>query len=228
MSTDTRNKRFGDYRIPETNLVQLNNIRRTPFQLNRLFRMGGSAKDGVSVTAYGQGQVTAATYTVPAHGEITVDFELDILCVTPDDVNTLSALIRSLLDASKQHVYDDLQKTDISGGASLFLFFSAGVSASYSETKHTMDSWGLSERNQEKIVDSMMDLAQKTNHFSYKGTVYNRDYDYDVSGNLFGIVMDADIQMTQSHNQVRFLAPNVHVQSPDGAATLPVIGKLYG
>jgi hypothetical protein len=89
-----------------------------------------------------------------------------------------------------------------------------------------MDSWGLSEANQAKIVSSMMALAQKTNHFSYHGTIYNRDYDYDVSGNLFGIVMDATIQQATTHNQVRFLAPQVHLQSPDGT-TLPIVGNLY-
>jgi hypothetical protein len=182
---------------------------------------------GVAVTSYGQGQVTGVVYTVPAHGEITIDFELDILCVTPQDVNNLSALIRSLLDASHQHIYDEWSRTDISGGASFFGFFSLGVSASYSDTKHTMDSWGLSEKNQETIVSSMMTLAQKTNHFSYNGTVYNADYDYDVSGSLFGIVMDATIQQSQSQNQIRFLAPNVHLQSQDGSTTLPVVGKLY-
>jgi hypothetical protein len=201
--------------------------------LNTLFRLfdvptgTGATSDGVSVTAYGQGQLTGVTYTVPAHGEIEVDFEIDILCVTPQDVDTLSALIRSLLDASHQHVYDDLQKTDICGGASFFGFFSFGASASYSDTKHTMDSWGLSETNQETIVNSMMKLAQKTNQFLYKGTVYNQDYDYDVTGNMFGIVMDATIQQAQTSNQLRFLAPQPHLQSTDGSATLPSIGKLY-
>jgi hypothetical protein len=201
--------------------------RKTAFMLPNLFRADNTSTDGVAITSYGQGQISGVTYTVPAHGEITVDFELDLLCITPQDVTTLSALIRSLLDASHQHSFDELQRTDISGGASLFGFFSLGVSASYSDTKHTMDGWGLSETNQETIVSSMMALAQKTNHFSYKGTVYNMDYDYDVSGNLFGIVMDATIQQSQSHNQVRFLAPSVHLQSSDGAARLPSVGNLY-
>jgi hypothetical protein len=205
----------------------LQNRRKTPFTLNRLFALDGTNTDGVSITAYGQGQVTGVTYTVPAHGQIEVDFELDILCVTPADVNTLSALIRSLLDASHQHLFDEVSKTDISGGASLFGFFSFGVSASYSDVKHTMDSWGLSEANQETIVSSMTTIAEKINHFSYKGTIFNQDYDYDVSGNMFGIVMDATIQQDSTHNQVRFLAPSVHLQSADGSATLPALGNLY-
>jgi hypothetical protein len=206
---------------------QLAAIRRTPFSLPTLFRANGQVTDGVSIASYGQGQVTGGMFTVPAHGEITVDFKLKLLCVTPQDVQNLSALIRSLLDASHQHVFDDLQKTDISGGASLFGFFSFGVSASYSEVKHTMDAWGLSEPNQQTIVNNMMQIAQKTNDFNYSGTVYNRVYDYAVTGNIFGIVMDATIQQQQFSNQLRFLAPSVHLQSTDGTATLPAIGKLY-
>ena len=201
--------------------------RRTPFSLPTLFKADDQVTDGVSITSYGQGQVAGGMFTVPAHGEITVNFDIHLLCVTPQDVQNLSALIRSLLDASHQHMFDDIQRTDISGGASLFGFFSFGVSASYSEVKHTMDAWGLSETNQETIVNNMMQIAQKTNDFQYTGTVYNRDYDYSVTGNLFGIVMDAQIQQQQSSNQLRFLAPNVHLQSAAGNTTLPVVGKLY-
>jgi hypothetical protein len=187
----------------------------------------GTSQSGVAVTTYGQGQVSGAIYTVPAHGQISVDFKVRILCITPSDIQKLSDLIRSLLDASKQHLYDELQKTNISGGASFFGFFGwGGASASYEDTKHTMDSFGLSQENQAKIVEAMMKVAQQTNEFNYHGTVFNRDYDYDVSGSLFGIVMDATIQQGQYQNHVRFLAPNVHFQTPDGTQ-LPSVGKLY-
>jgi hypothetical protein len=212
-------------------LKKLNAIRKTPIRLDNLFRFfetTGGNQSGIAVTSYGQGQVSGVTYTVPAHGEIEVDFQLNIFCVTPNDVQTLSALIRSLLDASHQHLFDEISKTDISGGASLFGFFSFGVSASYSDTKHTMDSWGLSEANQQTIVGSMMKIAQQTSQFNYKGTVYNQDYDYDVSGNLFAIVMDAAIQQAQNSSQLRFLAPNPHLQSTDGSGvSLPCVGNLY-
>jgi hypothetical protein len=216
--------------IPATHLKQLNTRRKSPFKLTNLFSVldsPGANASGVAVTSYGQGQVSGVTYTVPAHGQIEVDFQLNIFCVTPQDVTTLSALIRSLLDASHQHLFDEVSKTDISGGASFFGFFSIGASASYSDTKHTMDSWGLSEANQEAIVTAMMRIAQQTSQFNYKGTVYNRDYDYDVTGNMFAIVMDASIQQQQNSNQLRFLAPNPHLQSADGSTTLPSVGNLY-
>ena len=134
-------------------------IRKTPFHLNTLFNLNlgqnGGAQDGVAITSYGQGQVTG-TYTVPAHGQLDVNITFYLQCVTQADVSNMNDMIRGLLDASHQHVYDDLQKTDIHGGLSFFGFFSGGVSASYSDTKHTMDSWGLSEANQQAIVNAMM------------------------------------------------------------------------
>jgi hypothetical protein len=202
-------------------------LRASKVVLPTLRPLGGSNETGVAVTSYGKGQVTGVMYTVPAHGQINVDFKLKLLCVTPEDVQNLSNLIRSLLDASKQHLYDDLEKTTISGGASFFGFFGwGGVSGSYEHTKHTMDSFGLSERNQQAIVDAMMKVAQQVSEFNYSGTIFNRDYDYDVGGNLFGIVMDAVIAQDQFQHQLRFLAPNVHLESSDGT-TLPSVGKLY-
>jgi len=208
----------------------LNRRLQTTVDLPRLFDApdgpGGSVSDGVAVTAYGQGQLSGVMYTVPAFSEITVDLDIKMMVVTPADVVELSALIRSLLDASHQAIYDEIQHTDISGGASFFGFFSFGASASYSDTKRRMDSWGLSETNQQTIVNAMMKLANTLNDFSYHGTIYNRDHDFSVSGNLFGIVMDCTITQQQSSTQVRVLATLPSVKGADGTS-LPTVDPLY-
>jgi hypothetical protein len=192
-----------------------------------VYPFGAGNETGVAITTYGKGQVTGALYTVPAHAQINVDFKLKLHCVTPEDIQNLSSLIRSLLDASHQHSYDELEKLSASGGASFFgLFGWGGASASYSKTQHTMDSFGLSERNQKAIIDAMMIVAEQVSEFNYNGTIFNKDYDYDVTGNLFGIVMDAVISQDQYQHQLRFLAPNVHLESPDGTS-LPSVGQLY-
>jgi hypothetical protein len=202
-------------------------VRKSRQMLALLPQVGGSNETGVAITTYGQGQVAGLVYTVPAHGQITVNFKLKLLCITPEDVNNLSNLIKSLLDASHQHSYSELEKLEASGGASFFGFFGwGGASASYSKTKQTMDSFGLSETNQRAIVDAMMKIAQQVSEFNYTGTIFNRDNDYDVTGSLFGIVMDATIQQAQYQHQVRFLAPNVHLRTPDGDS-MPVVGQLY-
>jgi len=202
-------------------------LRKSKLILPKVSPLDGTNNTGVAITSYGQGQVTGVMYTVPAHGQITVDFKLKLLCITPEDIQNLSDLIKSLMNATYQHSYEELSKTEVSGGASFFGFFGwGGASASYSDTKKTMDSFGLSEANQETIVNAMMKIAQQVSEFNYSGTIYNRDYDYDVSGNLFGIVMDAVIQQNQYQNQVRLLAPSVHLVTQDGD-TLPVVGQLY-
>lgn len=215
-STSSLNMRAGQVILPRVRDIS-----------RRARPMDGTNQTGVAVTSYGQGQVTGGLYTVPAFSETRITFNLHIYCVTPEDIQKLSDLIRSLLDASHQHLYDELQTTNVSGGASFFGFFGwGGASASYSDTKHTMDSFGLSERNQEAIVDAMMKIAMQTNDFGVDSMIYNRDHDFDVTGNLFGIVMDATIQQGQYQNQVRFLAPSTHLQSPDGYQ-LPVEKPLY-
>ncbi|WP_298901718.1 hypothetical protein [uncultured Psychroserpens sp.] len=187
----------------------------------------GSATDGVSVNAYGQGQCSGVTYTVPAHGDIAVSFKLKMQCVTPANVDALDKLIQGMLSASNKKKYDQLTQKSSSGGRGFFLFFSAGGSrTSTKQTTHTMTEYGLTTEQQTKIIDAMLKMANEINTFNYKGTINNTRYDYSVSGNLFGIVMDATIQKGENHTQLRFLAPNVHLDGDNGSS-LPSVGKLY-
>ncbi|MCE2570704.1 hypothetical protein [Motilimonas eburnea] len=185
----------------------------------------GEATNGVAVNAYGQGQCSGVTYTVPAHGQIEVEFEIKMQCITPEGIESMNKLIRGMLDASKQHEYDELSKKSISGGISFLPFFGS-AKASYEDTKHTMDKWGLSEKNQEEIVTKMLALANEMNTFKYKGTVYNKDYDYDVTGNMFAIVMDCEIKKEEQSSQQRYIGPDAHLTTNEGE-TLPAVGKLY-
>jgi hypothetical protein len=202
-------------------------MRKSKVAIPTAYSLYSTNESGAAITTYGRGQVSGAMYTVPAHGEINVNFKLKLNCITPENVQNLSNLIKSLLDASHQSYYHELEKFEASGGASFFGFFGwGGASASYSKTKERMESFGLSETNQRAIVAAMMKVANEFSEFNYSGTIHNTDYDYDVSGNLFGIVMDATVQQDQFQHQVRFLAPRVHLATPDGDS-LPVVGQLY-
>lgn len=185
----------------------------------------GAVTDGVSVGAYGQGQCSGVTYTVPAHGQIDVDFEIKLQCITPAGIESMNMLVESLLDASKQHEYKEMSKKSVSGGISFLPFFGS-AKASAEQTKETMDSWGLSEESQGKIVDAMLKLSNEMNTFKYKGTVYNKDYDYSVSGNMFAIVMDCKIEKDETSSQQRYIGPDAHLSGSGGEA-LPATGKLY-
>lgn len=186
-----------------------------------------TSTDGVSVDAYGQGQCSGTTYTVPAHAVIDVDFHITMQCVTPQNVNALDALIRGMLSASNQKKYDQLTEDRSSGGRGFFLWFSAGGSTtSHKQTTHTMESYGLTTAQQSTIIDAMIKMANQTNTFKYKGKINNDKYDYSVSGNLFAIVMDCKIQKGENHAQIRFVGPNVHLKG-DNNSSLPSIGKLY-
>lgn len=181
---------------------------------------------GVGVTTYGRGQLTGVIYTVPAHGQIEIEFKLKLQCVTAASIKSMDELIKSLLDASRRGKYEEMSRTSVSGGLGFFAFWSGGVRASYDQTKRRMEEWGLSEVNQQKIVEEMLKLVNSLQEFNYKGTVYNRDYDYDVTGSLFGVVMDCDIKQGTETKQVRTLAPQVQMQGSDGTS-LPSVGALY-
>jgi hypothetical protein len=187
----------------------------------------GAAQDGVAVTSYGKGQLVGTTYTVPAHGQIDVNFKLQLQCVTPDQIKAMNDMIRGLLNASEQKKYDNLNTTKVSGGLSFFAFFSGGLKADTTNVNHTMHSWGLSPKDIAKIVTAMMKLANTMNKFEYKGTIYNKDYSYAVSGNLFGVVMDCTITQGTSQQQVRMIAPDVHLHDSGSGDSLPSVGKLY-
>ena len=196
-------------------------------QLPTIFKNESYNETGVAVTGYGKGQVTGTVYTIPAHGEITVDFKLRLMCVTPENVQNLTDLIKSMLDASRQEYFREFERTHVSGGASFFGMFGwGGGRASYTKTKEVMESMGLSEENQRTIVGKMVELANEWSEFNYSGTIYNKNNSYSVYGSLFGIVMDADIKQDSYNNQLRFLAPNVHMQTNEGLI-LESRGKLY-
>ncbi|MGO6725258.1 hypothetical protein ACCS70_33010 [Rhizobium ruizarguesonis] len=206
----------------------ITNVGRIETVLHHLsvFRSDPAVENGVSITSYGRGQLIGVMYTVPAHGQIDVALNIKLQCVTPSDVIALNNMIKGMLDASHSHKFEETESTNVSGGLGFFAFWSGGVSASYSDVKHTLDGWGLSAEDQRKIVNGMMEIAQNESTFNYKGTIYNRDFDYDVTGSLFAIVMDATIQQGQYHKQLRFLAPKVHLNTNDGDS-LPVVGTLY-
>ena len=184
----------------------------------------GTVESGVAVTSYGQGQLSGVTYVVPPFSEIEVDFILRMQCMTPENARSLDALILSLLSASKQKEYERVKQTEVSGGLGWFGLW--GASASYSDTERIFESWGLSEENQAEIVSAMMKMVNQFNEFNYRGRINNQS-NYSVSGNMFGIVMDATIKQGTAENQIRALAPNPHLNSSDGSSSLPTIDPLY-
>ncbi|MGM3175702.1 hypothetical protein [Dickeya lacustris] len=187
--------------------------------------VGDSASNGITINTYGQGQCSGVTYTVPPHAVIDVDFEIKLQCITPAGIQTMNELIKSLLDASKRHEYEENSKKTASGGISFLPFFGS-AKASYEETKHTMEKWGLTEKSQDLIVEKMLELSNQLNVLKYKGTIFNKDYDYAVTGNIFAVVMDCTIKKDEQSSQQRYIGPTIHM-SGEGGEVLPTTEKLY-
>lgn len=180
----------------------------------------------INITSFGQGQVSATKYTVPPYGDINVNFKIKLQVVTPDGLKKMDSLVKSLLEASKQHEYEQLSKSKASGGISFFAFWGGKASASTETTKRTMDSWGLSEANQEKIVTDMLKLSQKMNTFDYNGSIKNVG-NHDVSGDLMAFTMDATINQGNETKELKMIAPQVSLKPNDGGDNIPLTSPLF-
>jgi hypothetical protein len=92
-----------------------------------------------------------------------------------------------------------------------------------------MDSWGLSEDNQKTIVKAMMKIASRMSTFPYETTIFNQQYDYDVTGNMYAIVMDVTASFNGQQTQNRVLAPNPQLRNGTGpgSSSLPAADPLY-
>lgn len=182
-------------------------------------------QDGITVNAYGQGQLAGATFTAPAHGKTEVDIDLQIMCVTPENIENLEKLISSMLNASQKKSFESHRSSFASGGSAFLGLFRYSVGGS-TASAHAMSSLGLTEAQQTSIIDQMLKITNKMNSFKMKSEILNTDYDYSVTGNLFGIVMDATIQKGEKHTQVRFLGPKAHLKG-DGGEVVPVVAPMY-
>ncbi|MEK2059026.1 hypothetical protein WOB64_02710 [Vibrio parahaemolyticus] len=186
--------------------------------------MGSSS--GLAVQAFGQGQIAGASYSVPAHGELTLDFDIKLSCITPENVQNITDTIKALLSASEYERFKEMEKRTASGGISFFGLFGWSGRGSYEKTKERMSGFGLSEENQRTIINTMAKAASELSTYKVNGTIYNRNNDYSVSGHIYAMVMDCQIVSDEYVNQQRYIGNRAHLRTDDGE-NIPVLGKLY-
>jgi len=181
---------------------------------------------GISVKCYNTGQCSGVAYTVAAHSEISIEFDLKMECVSPSYTEGLNDMVYSLLNDNKKTKYKDLAKKAISGGISFVPFFGTSR-ASCQQTKNTLDSWELNEINQTIIMKSMLSSKTSWNTFHFKGIIDNKHNDHAVTGTVYYIFMNCQVTIDENSVDQRYTAPDVHFQGSKDEI-LPIIGKLYG
>jgi hypothetical protein len=192
--------------------------------LEREASFAGSAIDGFSVSAQGNGSFTGLAYTVPAHTSGKIKAQIQTLALTSSDVDNLNTLIKGMVDASKWQKVEDYQNKHASADLSFWGLISGGGSASYDETHKQMSGFGLSEDNIKTIIAAMAAAAAKMSHVEIDFTVDNTQYDYAVSGSLLLYTIAGTIQTANGQYQYRFLANKGTAGSGDSQA--PAAGSI--
>eukprot|EP01084_Bolivina_argentea_P129412 228566_1 len=182
--------------------------------------------NGAIVNSYGRGQVSGVIYTVAPHEIKKIDIKIKVCCVSQKDIQSLNNYIRIMLSGNGRKNYDKWSENATSGGISLIEFLCGGSEASHDDIKKRMKKFGLTDKQISDIIARMFKSVNTVSEFDSKGTIYNENYDYPVSGSIFVIVMDLKIVQGNRQKQLRYIGPNIHL-SGTKSETLPIIGKLY-
>ena len=92
-----------------------------------------------------------------------------------DDMEKVDEFMKSALSASKYKRYKSQEETSAADVWSLFGLASANASASASakETHDAMSGFGLSEKQQQEILEKIAGFTAKLSTFKYNATVTN-------------------------------------------------------
>jgi ribosomal protein S13 len=184
-----------------------------------------SSQTGFSVEAQGIGSFTGLAYTVPAHTEGKIEADIKTMAITSEDVKKLNDLVMSMLNASEREKVETHTSTNVSANISVWSMFGGGSgNASYTQTKDTMKSMGLTEEQITTIVESLFDIAQKMSSVKLDFMIYNRDNDYSVSGDLELYTVSGKITTSKGTAEYRFLANKG--TAGNGQQTAPADGKI--
>ncbi|GGA09108.1 hypothetical protein [Okeania sp. KiyG1] len=175
----------------------------------------GEVKDAFNIEASGMGELTGLAYDVPAHTSGTIKATLQISAMSSKDVEDLNQMALAFLKASERKKVEETAKTSVQGNLSLFgSIFGGGASASYSKTRHNMESAGLSEEQISQLMEAFLAKAQQMSSVSIDFYVNNEPNDYSVSGNLYLYTLSGQIQTGKGSHQYRMLADKASAGAP--------------
>lgn len=194
-----------------------------PFK-DQEIKYAGESTNSFSVDAQGHGSLTGLAYTVPPHSEGVIEAELQTLSLTSQNIADLNNLISGMVSASKWESIKEYESTHASANISIWSFWSAGGSASYTKTREAMSGFGLSEENIKTIVSAMAEIAKKMSTVKIRFTVFNSQNDYSVSGNLLLWTISGIINTGEEQVQYRMLA-NKGTAGSNGS-TAPAAGEI--
>lgn len=181
-----------------------------------------ASETGFSVDAQGTGSFTGLSYTVPAHTSGNLKARIQIMAITSADVEKMNDLVKSMLSASERSKVSTYEKIHASANISVWSIWGGGASASYTKTKSTMKSMGLTDEQITMIIEEMFKIAQQMSHVELDFTIDNTNNDYSVSGDLQLYTIAGEITTSEGTSQYRLLAD----RGSAGQGTAPAEGKI--
>lgn len=182
--------------------------------------LAGDAEEAFSIDAQGTGSFTGLAYTVPAHTKGKLEAYIQVMAIGSEDVKQLRDLVMSMLDASHKKEIKEHEETKASANVSFWSLFGGGASASYTKTRDTMESWGLTPEQITKIIDKMFEIASKMSHVKLDFEIDNSANDYAVSGDLYLYTISGSVKTEKGTRQYRVLADK------GSAAGAPATGSI--
>ena len=115
-------------------------------------------------------------YTLSGLGTATIGIEFNATAISKDDMEKVDEFMMSALSASEYERYKGQVETSAADVWSLFGLASDGsdASASAKETHDAMSGFGLSEKQQQKILEMIAGFKAKQSNFKWKFTLENK------------------------------------------------------
>merc|ERR1712118_52204 len=160
----------------------------------------------MGISAQGMGRYSGMNYCVSGHTEGNVTANLGILAITSADINNMNRMVKEMLSASERNKVDETEGKHVSGNISFWSFLGAGAKAGYDDTKKSMHSKGLTDKQIDQIIEKLFEMASHMQEVGLDLTVHNDDNDYEVCGEIDLWTLEGSITYNKKKRQIRMLS----------------------
>ena len=145
-------------------------------------------------------------YTLSGLGTATIGIEFNATAISKDDMEKVDEFMMSALSASEYERYKGQVETSAADVWSLFGLASDGsdASASAKETHDAMSGFGLSEKQQQEILEKIAGFTAKPSTFKKSATVTN-PWPYQVNFQMLYYAFVGNIKIGQHQDSKEYI-----------------------
>ena len=145
-------------------------------------------------------------FTLPAHSSVTINIDFNATAISLDDTAEVNEFMISALSASEYERYYGQAEPSAANVWSLFGLASDGsdASASAKETHDAMSGFGLSEKQQQEILEKIAGFTAKPSTFKKSATVTN-PWPYQVNFQMLYYAFVGNIKVGQHQDSKEYI-----------------------